>query len=54
MLILVSMFDHCLIDLLYRRRIGELPMQVVGIVSNHPRTNLARSEFADIPYTTCR
>jgi formyltetrahydrofolate deformylase len=49
-LILVSMFDHCLIDLLYRRRIGELPMQVVGIVSNHPRTNLTRSEFADIPY----
>ena len=49
-LILVSMFDHCMIDLLYRHRIGELPMQVVGIVSNHPRTNLARSEFADIPY----
>jgi formyltetrahydrofolate deformylase len=49
-LILVSMFDHCLIDLLYRRRIGELPMEVAGIVSNHPRTNLGRSEFADIPY----
>ena len=50
MLIFVSMFDHCLIDLLYRRRIGELPMEVVGIVSNHPRTKLARSEFADMPY----
>jgi formyltetrahydrofolate deformylase len=49
-LILVSMFDHCLVDLLYRRRIGELPMEVAGIVSNHPRTNLGRSEFADIPY----
>ena len=49
-LILVSMFDHCLIDLLYRRRIGELSMDVVGIVSNHPRTTLARSEHADIPY----
>ena len=49
-LILVSMFDHCMIDLLYRWRIGELPMEVVGIVSNHPRTTLARSEFADIPY----
>ena len=49
-LILASMFDHCLIDLLYRRRIGELPMDVVGIVSNHPRTTLARSEFADVPY----
>jgi formyltetrahydrofolate deformylase len=49
-LILVSMFDHCMIDLLYRQRIGELNMDVVGIVSNHPRTTLARSEFADIPY----
>ncbi len=36
-LILVSQSDHCLVDLLYRRRIGELPMEVVGIVANHPR-----------------
>jgi formyltetrahydrofolate deformylase len=49
-LILVSMFDHCLIDLLYRRRIGELNMDVVGIVSNHPRSTLEKSAFADIPY----
>jgi formyltetrahydrofolate deformylase len=49
-LILVSSFDHCLVDLLYRQRIGELDMDVVSIVSNHPRTTLARSEFADIPY----
>jgi formyltetrahydrofolate deformylase len=49
-LILVSMFDHCMVDLLYRWRIGELPMEVVGIVSNHPRTILARGEFADLPY----
>jgi formyltetrahydrofolate deformylase len=49
-LILVSSFDHCLVDLLYRQRIGELNMEVVGIVSNHPRTTLGRSEFADIPY----
>jgi formyltetrahydrofolate deformylase len=49
-LILVSMFDHCMIDLLYRRRIGELNMDVVGIVSNHPRATLEKSEFADIPY----
>ncbi len=49
-LILVSMFDHCMIDLLYRRRIGELNMDVVGIVSNHPRSTLARSENADLPY----
>ena len=49
-LILVSSFDHCLVDLLYRQRIGELAMEVVGIVSNHPRTTLGRSEFADVPY----
>jgi formyltetrahydrofolate deformylase len=49
-LILVSMFDHCMVDLLYRRRIGELPMDVVGIVSNHPRGPLAMSPEADIPY----
>jgi formyltetrahydrofolate deformylase len=36
-LLLVSKFDHCLVDLLYRGRIGELNMDVVGIVSNHPR-----------------
>ncbi len=34
--ILVSKFDHCLVDLLYRRRIGELDMDVAAIVSNHP------------------
>jgi formyltetrahydrofolate deformylase len=36
-LLLVSKFDHCLGDLLYRHRIGELPMNVVGIISNHPQ-----------------
>lgn len=35
-LILVSKFDHCMGDLLYRMRIGELNMECVGIVSNHP------------------
>jgi len=35
-LLLVSKLDHCLVDLLYRCRIGELPMEVVGIISNHP------------------
>lgn len=49
-LILVSKYDHCLLDLLYRQRIGELPMTVVGIVSNHPKENLNRSLLGDIPY----
>lgn len=35
-LMLVSRFDHCLNDLLYRWRIGELKMDITAIVSNHP------------------
>jgi formyltetrahydrofolate deformylase len=35
-LILVSKADHCLRDLLARRRDGDLPMEVVAVVSNHP------------------
>ncbi len=34
-LILVSKFDHCLVDLLYRWNAGDLPIDVVGVVSNH-------------------
>jgi formyltetrahydrofolate deformylase len=36
-LILVSKFDHCLVDLLYRHRTGDLEMDIVAIASNHPR-----------------
>ena len=32
----VSRYDHCLLELLWRWRRGELPMDVVGVVSNHP------------------
>ncbi|MEK0083012.1 formyltetrahydrofolate deformylase [Benzoatithermus flavus] len=35
-LIMVSKFDHCLNDLLYRHRTGELRMDVTAVVSNHP------------------
>ena len=34
-LIMVSNFDHCLEDLLYRHRMGELRMDVTAVVSNH-------------------
>ncbi|WP_126978798.1 formyltetrahydrofolate deformylase [Frigidibacter oleivorans] len=34
-LIMVSNFGHCLNDLLYRWRIGALPIDIVGVVSNH-------------------
>ncbi|MEZ0093933.1 formyltetrahydrofolate deformylase [Streptacidiphilus sp. EB129] len=34
-LLLVSRFGHCLNDLLFRARSGALPVDVVGVVSNH-------------------
>ncbi|HYN75765.1 MAG TPA: formyltetrahydrofolate deformylase [Candidatus Limnocylindria bacterium] len=34
-LVLVSKFDHCLVDLLYRWNAGDLPIEIVGVVSNH-------------------
>jgi formyltetrahydrofolate deformylase len=49
-MLLVSKFDHCLGDLLYRHRIGELAMDVVGIISNHARDALNLSLIGDIPY----
>ncbi len=49
-LMLVSQHDHCLGDLLYRSRIGELNMDVVGIVSNHPREVMRISVIGDVPF----
>jgi formyltetrahydrofolate deformylase len=49
-LLLVSKFDHCLGDLLYRVRIGEINMEVVGIVCNHPKDVLQVSMIGDIPF----
>ena len=50
-LLMVSKFDHCLIDLLYRNRIGELEMDVVAIVSNHPKESINAAMIGDdIPY----
>ena len=48
---LVSKFDHCLGHLLYASRIGEIDMDVVAIISNHPREKLTiKSWLEDIPY----
>jgi formyltetrahydrofolate deformylase len=33
--VMVSRFGHCLNDLLYRSRIGALPVEIVGVISNH-------------------
>ena len=35
MLVMVSKFDHCLMDLLYRWQRGELPVDIPLVVSNH-------------------
>ncbi|MFF4777403.1 formyltetrahydrofolate deformylase [Microtetraspora fusca] len=35
-LVLVSKFDHCLNDLLYRARSGLLDIEIVAVASNHP------------------
>ncbi|MEE9511172.1 MAG: formyltransferase family protein, partial [Gammaproteobacteria bacterium] len=48
-LIMVSKFDHCLNDLLYRYRAGGLRIAIPAIVSNH--ADLAElAEWHDIPY----
>ena len=49
-LLLVSKFDHCLDDLLYRYRIGELPVEIVGVICNHPREVLNVTLLGDIPF----
>ena len=49
-LIMVSKFDHCLADLLYRWRIGELAMEPMAIVSNHPREAIGHTDLGDIPF----
>jgi formyltetrahydrofolate deformylase len=56
LLILVSRFDHCLADLLYRWRIGELAVDIAGIVSNHPietyrHHDLSTMRFDYLPVT---
>jgi formyltetrahydrofolate deformylase len=48
--LMVSKFDHCLGDLLYRYRIGELNMEVVAIISNHPQEALTTSLIDGIPF----
>jgi formyltetrahydrofolate deformylase len=34
--VFVSKFDHCLADLLYHYRVGELNGDIVAVISNHP------------------
>lgn len=49
-IIMVSKGDHCLVDLLYRLRMGELNIDPVAIISNHPREAAIRTDIGDIPF----
>ena len=49
MMIFVSKYDHCLVDLLYRHQSGELACEIPLIVSNHP-DNQAIADFYKTPY----
>ena len=51
MVVMVSKYDHCLVDLLYRHRSGELRCEIPLIVSNHP-DNQPIADFYGIPYVT--
>jgi formyltetrahydrofolate deformylase len=48
-LLMVSKFDHCLNDLLYRYRVGALAMDPVAIVSNH-RDTYRLAAAHDVPF----
>jgi formyltetrahydrofolate deformylase len=49
MAILVSKYDHCLVDLLYRHQSGELHCDIPLIISNHP-DNRPTADFYKVPY----
>ena len=48
-IIMVSKFDHCLVDLLYRVKIGELKAKIVAIISNHSDTEILANSYG-IPF----
>ena len=49
MIIFVSKYDHCLVDLLYRQHSGELACDIPLIISNHP-DNKPIANFYKVPY----
>ncbi|QRP50776.1 formyltetrahydrofolate deformylase [Amycolatopsis sp. FDAARGOS 1241] len=48
-LIMVSRYGHCLNDLLYRSSIGDLPIEVAGVVSNHPDLAVLTDNY-EVPF----
>ena len=49
-MILASQQDHCLADLLYRWRRGELPMTLAAVVSNHAAETYAHLDLSGVPF----
>lgn len=49
-MILASKFDHCLADLIYRWRIGELDMEITAVVANHPRATYGHIDFDGVRF----
>lgn len=49
MAVLVSRYDHCLIDLLWRQRKGDLDVEIPLVASNHPDLE-EDARFFGIPY----
>lgn len=41
----VSKQDHCLLDLIWRHQAGELPAEIVCIISNHPHCQALATQF---------
>ncbi|MBA0053264.1 formyltetrahydrofolate deformylase [Streptomyces sp. AJS327] len=48
-ILMVSKFGHCLNDLLFRSRIGALPVEIAAVVSNHPDFGELVDSY-DIPF----
>jgi formyltetrahydrofolate deformylase len=49
-MLLISKSDHCLVDILYRWRTGELAMLPTAVVSNHPRETYAGLDLSGIAF----
>jgi len=49
MVIMLSRYDHCMVDLLYRHKIRELDCDIPLIISNHP-DNQPIADFYQIPF----
>src|SRR5262245_10971761 len=49
-MLLVSRLEHCLVNLIYRWRIGDLAMKPTAVVSNHPQDAHNHLQLGDVPF----